>query len=98
MKVYSKLIIFFAIASILCACHVRRGVRNPLIRKTCPIHQQSLIKARVANEVGAWSSIKFDKSVTPYPKIGVWIGCVSNDRESIIKYCTRCTEIYNLQK
>ena len=80
----------FGLFWMLTSYHVHRTSRNPQIRKKCPVHNEILIQIQINNERGIWSSINFDKRKTPYPKVGISIGCVGRQFESVIKYCPKC--------
>lgn len=81
----------FVILLILISCNVHRTTRNPIFRSKCPVHGEILIKTRISNEGGAYCEIYFDKKKTPYPKVGICVGCTMGPPfESIIKYCPKC--------
>jgi len=67
-----------------------KRTRNPIFIKICPVHDVALIKDTVVNEIGAWSSISFNKNQTPYPRVGISVGCTGTPPKSIIKYCSKC--------
>ena len=86
---------FYSLISFFISCSIHCSTRNPQFQKKCPVHNEKLIKTKIDNERGAWSSIKFDKNKTPFPKVGISIGCVGKQHTSIIKYCLKCGSGYN---
>ena len=73
-------------------------VRHPNNLDYCPIHNSKLYSDTVPNAFrDYYPTIRFDKTETPYPKVGQdrLIGCVlSPPFYSIIKYCEVCDSIY----